>query len=220
MARGQGDTLVACWMMCDDVTGFFGGNTDWDLMFAGSDDGGVTWKEPYRMPSVVAGMTEAYPHLAMAIGSDRAVHCLFGTNGSFTTNYDIYWDYSNPGPGNAPVCYNYHAGVTYFDLHLGVEGAPAQIPAKKFGMSKFYPNPTNNSARISYTLPRPAKVNVAVYNITGQVVKTFKCNGSAGVNSLTWKLDDNNNNRVANGVFFVQLDADGNKGTGKLTVVR
>jgi len=215
LARGQADTLVACWMMCDDVTGYTGGLTNWDLMLAVSGNGGVTWNYPYRMPEVAPGMAECFPHLAMQIGSDRAVHCLFITNGSTTTNYDIYYD-AYSGAGTASTTYNYH--MAFGPLPIGVEGQQAQIPPKPFALFPSRPNPARDEAAISFTLPRASEYSLSIYDLTGRLVKIFSGQGQAGPNTVNWRLSGGG--QAANGIYFYQLKAGGSTAIRKLIVLR
>ena len=69
-----------------------------------------------------------------------------------------------------------------------------------------YPNPFNPETAISFSLPNKTKINLSIYNIKGQKVKTL-CNHeySAGNHSIVWNGRDKNNKQVASGVYFYKL---------------
>ena len=97
----------------------------------------------------------------------------------------------------------------------GVAGKPTAKPVYGFALSAAYPNPVRGKATINFTLPKAGAYSMKVYNIAGQAVKTIDGNGAAGANSIGLETRD-----MANGVFFYQLTAGGNKATRKLTVVK
>jgi len=74
-----------------------------------------------------------------------------------------------------------------------------------------FPNPFNPSTTIEFGV-RNAEfgyehVNVTIYNIRGQAVKTL-VNGyfGAGVHSVVWNGDDDNGRSVASGIYFYRLE--------------
>ncbi len=69
-----------------------------------------------------------------------------------------------------------------------------------------YPNPFNPSTRVSFNLNEAAKVNIQVYNVRGQLVKTLH-NGplAAGSHSLTWDGSDMNKRTASSGIYLLRL---------------
>ena len=69
-----------------------------------------------------------------------------------------------------------------------------------------YPNPFNPSTRVSFNLNEAAKVNIQVYNVRGQLVKTLH-NGplAAGSHSLTWDGSDMNKSTASSGIYLLRL---------------
>ena len=76
---------------------------------------------------------------------------------------------------------------------------------------KNYPNPFNPSTTISYSIPTDGNVELIVYNIKGQKVKTLECGESLstiadGVSySITWNGTDDNNKPVSSGIYLYKL---------------
>lgn len=75
-----------------------------------------------------------------------------------------------------------------------------------------YPNPFNPETNISFDLKQEGKVELVVYNLKGQKVKTL-CNEvlTAGRKTIVWNGTNSNNKQTASGVYFMKLNADGQK---------
>lgn len=69
-----------------------------------------------------------------------------------------------------------------------------------------YPNPFNPITQISYSLPVDGDIELTIYNIKGQKVKTLiKGKTEAGHYNITWDSTDNSGRKVSSGVYFYQL---------------
>jgi hypothetical protein len=78
-----------------------------------------------------------------------------------------------------------------------------------FSLSQNYPNPFNPKTLIKFTLPRDSWVNVEVYNILGQKVKTLVDERlTAGVKEVEWDSKGDNGLEVASGIYFYRIKAD------------
>lgn len=69
-----------------------------------------------------------------------------------------------------------------------------------------YPNPFNPTTNISFYLPEGQQVNLDIYNIRGQKVRSLQ-NGQmkAGQHRLSWTGKDDNGKSVTSGVYFYKL---------------
>ena len=69
-----------------------------------------------------------------------------------------------------------------------------------------YPNPFNPKTTIRYTLSKANIVNLSIFSINGALVNEL-VNGymPSGDHSLAWDGSDENNNRVASGVYIYRL---------------
>ncbi|MCK4652862.1 MAG: T9SS type A sorting domain-containing protein, partial [Candidatus Cloacimonetes bacterium] len=64
-------------------------------------------------------------------------------------------------------------------------------------------NPVTN---ISYSIATNGQVEVSIFNIKGQKVKTLmNDNIEKGTHSVTWNGKDENGNAVSSGLYFYQL---------------
>lgn len=71
-----------------------------------------------------------------------------------------------------------------------------------------FPNPFNPLTTIQYFLPENATVELKIFNIKGQLVRSYKYeNQQAGRHSLVWDSRDDNNKNVASGIYFYQINA-------------
>ena len=69
-----------------------------------------------------------------------------------------------------------------------------------------YPNPFNPTTTISFSIPEDNKVELSIYNVKGQKVKTLANDQYLqGDHSVTWKGSDENNQSVASGIYFYKL---------------
>ena len=75
-----------------------------------------------------------------------------------------------------------------------------------------FPNPFNPSTTINFTLTAEDAKNaeLIIYNIKGQVVKTFSENyrDEFDAGFVVWSGDDNTETKVASGIYFYKLNID------------
>ena len=74
-----------------------------------------------------------------------------------------------------------------------------------------YPNPFNPETTISFSVKQTSSfVNIYIFNIKGQKVRTIPVNlsGDEDKGSVTWNGTDKNNQPVASGIYFYQLNVD------------
>ncbi len=83
------------------------------------------------------------------------------------------------------------------------------------------PNPMTAETEIRYSIASDAPVTLAVYDLTGAVVKTLVSESmKAGQYSVTWNATDETGRKVANGVYFYRLSAGDFAQSRKLVVMR
>lgn len=99
----------------------------------------------------------------------------------------------------------------------GVEGEPMAVSVPSiFALQNAYPNPSKGQTTFKYQLPRAAKVDMKVYNVLGQKVKTFDMGvQNPGYYSIKW-----NDANVAEGVYFIRLQAGNYQATKKFVIVK
>lgn len=101
------------------------------------------------------------------------------------------------------------------------EAASEQSPVTSYELAQNYPNPFNPATQIRFALPEAGLVTVAVYSLTGQVVKQL-ANGdfASGRHVLIWDGRDASGAAVAGGIYFYRLTVQGENGEAKFTQTR
>ena len=90
-----------------------------------------------------------------------------------------------------------------------VAASASDLPAS-FALDQNYPNPFNPSTSIQFQLPEVSDVELVVFNLQGQLVKTLaKSQMSAGTHSVVWDATDMNGMPVAGGVYIYKIQARG-----------
>lgn len=87
---------------------------------------------------------------------------------------------------------------------------------KDFALYQNKPNPWNNHTIIGFHLPAEAEAILTVYDLNGQVIRTFKDVYKAGYNSVMLSTDDVS----AAGVYYYRLESGGNVASKKMVLVR
>ena len=90
--------------------------------------------------------------------------------------------------------------------------APVQVQTRPevFALADNYPNPFNPATTIKYALPQAADVELTVYNVVGQPVRTLVAeHQSAGRYVVEWDATNDNGHRLSSGMYFYRLEASG-----------
>ncbi|MFC1887944.1 PKD domain-containing protein [Candidatus Cloacimonadota bacterium] len=98
------------------------------------------------------------------------------------------------------------------------------IDIDTFSSMKAYPNPFNPETNIALNLNADdAKypVNLSIYNIKGQLVKTLITNSVVNTGtSIKWDGKDNNGSSISTGVYFVRLETASNFVSSKIVLMK
>ncbi len=79
---------------------------------------------------------------------------------------------------------------------------------EEFSLLGNYPNPFNPSTTISYNLPRTSNVEIIVYDILGNKIKSFNISSqNAGKQHVVWNGTNGNNQQVASGIYLYHFKA-------------
>ena len=85
----------------------------------------------------------------------------------------------------------------------------------------MYPNPFNASTTLRYTLSRPARVRMSVYDVLGRYVRTLMDEACpAGSHALMWDGTDEGGRTVASGVYLYRMEAGDYSAVRKMVVNR
>jgi flagellar hook assembly protein FlgD len=88
-------------------------------------------------------------------------------------------------------------------------------------LNRNVPNPFSSKTSISYSMKTDGKARLAVYTLTGRLVKNL-VDGyvEPGSHSASWDGRDNLGNEVASGVYYYRLESESGFQVGKMTLLR
>ena len=97
-------------------------------------------------------------------------------------------------------------------MAAGDNGSDSQenvVEYNKIYLSNF-PNPFNPTTTIDFSIPNDSKVNLSIYNLKGQKVKTLANEQlERGNHSVVWQGKDKYGKAVGSGVYFYRLRVNG-----------
>lgn len=103
-----------------------------------------------------------------------------------------------------------HSGV------LDVEGEKKIIP-REINISQNYPNPFNPITKFTYTVSRPGRVSLKIYDVMGKLVKTiFQEYKEEGTFEVQWNGHDDSHQSVSSGIYFYKFSLDGKSSIKKM----
>jgi 3-phytase len=158
---------------------------------------GVTSSDGADVTNVPLGST--FPDGIFTVHSDTAAKktveaCAYQDLGLSVNT--VYWDPRNPLPTDVSMT---HGAI---------------------GLSS-YPNPFSPATRVLYQLASPGPVRLVIHDARGRVVIALASGvREAGVHDVFWDGRNSQGQQVADGVYFVTLDAGGQRQVGKMVRMR
>ena len=96
-----------------------------------------------------------------------------------------------------------------------------ELIPESFALYQNYPNPFNPSTTIKYNLNYNNYVNVAIYNVAGELVKTlFNGQQGKGKNSLIWNATNNENESMPGGLYIYSVHTENNIHCKKMMLLK
>ena len=93
---------------------------------------------------------------------------------------------------------------------LGAAKVVVQTRPEAFSLADNFPNPFNPATTIQYALPQAADVELTVYNVLGQPVRTLVADHqSAGRYAVEWDATNDSGHSLSSGMYFYHLQAGG-----------
>jgi len=91
-----------------------------------------------------------------------------------------------------------------------------------FSLSNNYPNPFNPETYISVALPVASQVNLKIYNVAGQLVKTLVDGEEMvpGMHVVRWDCTNETGEKVASGIYFYKMSAGDFHAVKKMVVTK
>ncbi len=127
-----------------------------------------------------------------------------------------YWLTIPQNPGRSIVKIMGFRGIPGIGIS---EGKQTQL--ERISLSPGMPTPFSRQVKFSYSLPVRMQVKLAIYDITGRLVRTL-VNGTeeAGTQTVFWNGIADDNNTVASGVYFCHLETEQGSLVRKLVLAR
>lgn len=95
------------------------------------------------------------------------------------------------------------------------------VTPNQFTLSQNYPNPFNPSTEISFALDRASDVNLSIFNMLGQKVRTLsEGSKNAGTHTLQWNGLDDAGQSVSTGVYLYRLTSGSKSITKKMAFMK
>ncbi len=99
--------------------------------------------------------------------------------------------------------------VAILTIHDNHGGTGNLVPeTERFGLLQNEPNPLISSTRIAFNFTETAQVDLAIYNLKGQLVKNLY-SGITSKHTVMWDGKDEQGKELENGVYFYKLIVNG-----------
>ena len=186
-----------------------GSNPNLDLWIVDvSNDGGSSWTNVESTASTSQAWTTVSVDVAALFGTPNQVQL------RFRTSDDVNGSIVEAGVDDLRILAGSSAAVDAPQLPLAA--APASL-----GLEQNQPNPFRPETSIRFSLPTRSDVSLTVYDVTGRTVRELASGvREAGRYDVQWNGRDSRGNKVAAGVYFYRLKADGQTLTRKMTVLK
>ncbi|MEA2104771.1 MAG: PKD domain-containing protein [Candidatus Cloacimonadota bacterium] len=106
-------------------------------------------------------------------------------------------------------------------VELSLKKMPENQLPTELKLHNSFPNPFQSSTNIKFQIPQTAKVDLKIYNIRGQLVKTLMNDEiEPGFYAIEWNGTDKYKHKVGNGVYFYKLQTTNKQFVKKLILLR
>ena len=174
--------------------------------------------------------------------NDKDILCHTDYNGEFNvalvenSSYSTFWDAQNiqildNNKKNSFVCMkdNSDIGLLKLDSFSGklCYGVVRESSDNQYCEitecidAQCYPNPFNPETVLQYSIEKDNDVEISIYNIKGQRVKSLLKEFSySGIHSVIWNGTNDNNVKVSSGVYFYKISSGSNVTVGKVVLMK
>ena len=141
-------------------------------------------------------------------------------------SYNILWEY--PAGGYITIANNklflasYDGKVYAFgQIPTSVGSDPITGLPIDYQLSQNYPNPFKPETKIQFSIPETANVNISIYNVLGQKVRTLTNRiYPAGNYILNWDGKNDSGSHLPSGVYFYNLTTEGRSISKKMILLK
>lgn len=113
-----------------------------------------------------------------------------------------------------------NALMIYGNPPVGVSEGTTGMP-KEYNLYACYPNPFNPSTTIAYDLPRASRVELKIYNLLGQEVRTLvNATKNAGRQTVVWDGRNDAGDAVSSGIYIYRIVTPGFTKSMKMMLIK
>ena len=145
--------------------------------------------------------------------------CVNATAIQNTENNEFWFGFTTDGtPGLSTIASNGTHDITDNTFYVvrvtpNFEGMAVEEQVNPMNNVSVYPNPVSDNLYINVNASQASRMNIAVYNITGQKVMETSTNINAGVSNPSINVSN-----LSSGIYFVTVSANGFEETMKFVV--
>lgn len=178
------------------------------------------------------GTTGAFIDVFVGSGSgglDRANDVFFGPDGDlyvvgYISNYVYGYD-GTTGAFLGTLPNDLLNGPAWFAMSCGPRATAVRdrkdLPGPELTIEPNVPNPFNPRTQIAFTLPEGGRARVRVVDISGRIVATLVDRAlPEGRHVVVWDGDTSSGHSAPSGVYFVSVECNGRRATGKVALIR
>ena len=108
-----------------------------------------------------------------------------------------------------------------FVSHDGIVAVPGEKSPSHFAFSPPFANPFSSSTRFNYAVPKAGKVEIAIYDLRGRLIRQLSNrHHEAGYYDTAWNGRDETGRIMASGVYFLKMKSSTYKKTRKVLLLR
>lgn len=113
---------------------------------------------------------------------------------------------------------DYFSTTMHGPIFVRVEGTDTPTLPSVTALGNAYPNPFKTQTSFTLSVKAGETASVSIYNILGQVIRTFS--RSEGSHTMNWDGRDHNNNICGSGIYFYRVQSPTMNQTKKMVIVK
>lgn len=158
------------------------------------------------------------------IGESGPVEWTFRWTAPLPDSGDVYFFASgNAANGNLGPEGDYiftAADTAHEATDVGVPGHGPPLPHAT-DLGPPHPNPFTRFAAASFSVARPGRVDLAVFDLQGRRVRRLRSGWHpGGTDALTWRGDRDDGSQVPDGIYFLRLKVEGERSPAIRKIIR
>lgn len=194
---------------------------EWDFTHAAIDNQNKT--VILGLISELMGTRQNADLKVAAEGRAKVADLVFKVDGEFNASFETF---TTTRPGHElTFIYNQEVNgkptvkaiAPDFEADVSFKGS---VLPDEYALSQNFPNPFNPTTNFTLSLPEASDYAIRIFNVAGQLVRSFDGHLEAGEHTITWEGNNNQGAKVASGVYFYKAEANGFTETRKMMMLK